>query len=44
MIETLTDIERYGWPILGLLTLALILGFALEDLFRSWQGKGKRGE
>ncbi|MFJ5997527.1 hypothetical protein [Streptomyces sp. NPDC092370] len=44
MIETLTNIERYGWPILGLLTLAFILGFALEDLFRSWQGKRKHGE
>ncbi|MDL5204973.1 hypothetical protein [Streptomyces sp. ALI-76-A] len=44
MIEALNDIQRYGWPIFGLLTLVFIVGFALEDLFRSWQGKGKRGE
>jgi hypothetical protein len=43
VIEALTDIERYGWPVLGLITLVFIVGFALEDLFRSWQGKGKHG-
>jgi hypothetical protein len=42
VIEALNDIQRYGWPILGLLTLVFIVGFALEDLFRSWRGKGKR--
>ncbi|MGW0920371.1 hypothetical protein ACWD3J_15295 [Streptomyces sp. NPDC002755] len=41
MIETVKHIEAYGWPILGLLCLALAVGLALEDLFRSAKGKGK---
>jgi hypothetical protein len=41
VIETLKNIQAYGWPILGLLTLAFIVGLALDDLFRSAKGKGK---
>lgn len=41
MIDILKEIQAYGWPVLGLITLAFIVGFALEDLFNSARGKGK---
>ncbi|MEU9059025.1 hypothetical protein AB0D13_09160 [Streptomyces sp. NPDC048430] len=44
MTDVLNEIQRYGWPILALIALGFVLGLALDDLVRSWLGKGNRGK